>query len=316
MAIDDAITLKKLEVFLAFMALNNMARVAEALGQSTVSVHRALHSLEQALRCPLFKREGRNMIPLQTAYTFAEYAKKSINECEEGVRKVREAAGFNATRLKIGSLYSLTLRCIPQLLVGLKSRKPELDIDLTLGSNRELLRSLADGQLDAIVIGLHAENDSNGLVSVPLFDDDVFLAAPLRSPYAGKSHIDLQDFRAEKFVTLTEGYATSDNFKYCFEQAGFSPNIVMRVKDIFSLINLISAGMGYSLLPGRIGEFSPRIELIALDEKYIARQRITLLLLKSRERDPNLLALAAECRMYGRASTVPYGVSALGRVDL
>lgn len=316
MAIDDAITLKKLEVFLAFMALNNMARVAEALGQSTVSVHRALHSLEQALRCPLFKREGRNMIPLQTAYTFAEYAKKSIAECEEGVRKVREAAGFNATRLKIGSLYSLTLRCIPQLLVGLKSRKPELDIDLTLGSNRELLRSLADGQLDAIVIGLHAENDSNGLVSVPLFDDDVFLAAPLRSPYAGKSHIDLQDFRTEKFVTLTEGYATSDNFKYCFEQAGFSPDIVMRVKDIFSLINLISAGMGYSLLPGRIGEFSPRIELIPLDEKYIARQRITLLLLKSRERDPNLLALAAECRMYGRASAVQYGVSALGRVDL
>ncbi len=222
MAIDDAITLKKLEVFLAFMALNNMARVAEALGQSTVSVHRALHSLEEALRCPLFKREGRNMIPLQTAYTFAEYAKKSIDECEEGVRKVREAAGFNATRLKIGSLYSLTLRCIPQLLVGLKSRRPELDIDLTLGSNQELLRSLADGQLDAIVIGLHAENDSNGLVSVPLFDDDVFLAAPLRSPYAGKSHIDLQDFRTEKFVTLTEGYATSDNFKYCFEQAGFS----------------------------------------------------------------------------------------------
>ena len=69
--------------------------------------------------------------------------------------------------------------------------------------------------------------------------------------------------------------------------------------------------MGYSLLPGRIGEFSPRIELIPLDEKYIARQQITLLLLKSRERDPNLLALAAECRMYGRAPAMPYGVSAL-----
>lgn len=304
MAIDDAITLKKLEVFLAFMALNNMARVAEMLGQSTVSVHRALHSLEEALRCPLFKREGRNMIPLQTAYTFAEYARRSINECEEGVRKVREAAGFNAARLKIGSLYSLTLRYIPQLLVGLKLRKPELDIDLTMGSNRELLQSLVDGQLDAIVIGLHGEHDGNGLVAVPIFHDDVFLAAPLHSPYAGKAQVDLQDFRAEKFVTLTEGYATSDDFKYCFERAGFIPDIAMRVKDIFSLINLISAGIGYSLLPGRIGEFSPRIELIPLDPKYTTRQQITLLLLKSRERDPNLLALAAECRMYGRASTM------------
>jgi LysR family malonate utilization transcriptional regulator len=66
------------------------------------------------------------------------------------------------------------------------------------------------------------------------------------------------------------------------------------------LINLISGGIGYSLLPGRVGEFSPRIELMPLQEKYASRQQITLLLPKNRERDPNLLALAAECRMYGR----------------
>ena len=115
MAIDEEITLKKLEVFLTFMRLNNLARVSEVLGQSTVSVHRALHSLEDGMRCPLFKREGRNLIPLHTAYTFAEYAQRVIDECEAGVRKVREMAGINATRLKIGSLYSLTLHCIPQL---------------------------------------------------------------------------------------------------------------------------------------------------------------------------------------------------------
>jgi LysR family malonate utilization transcriptional regulator len=300
MAIDDAITLKKLEVFIAFMALGNMTRVAELLEQSTVSVHRALHSLEESLHCPLFKREGRHLIPLQSAFIFVEYARRSVGECEEGVRKVREATGFNATRLKIGSLYSLTLRCMPQLMIGLKSRRPELDLDLTLGSNLELLKSLADGQLDAIVIGLHRDNDNGALMSVPLFYDDVYLAAPLNSPFASHAQVDLQQIQKENFVTLTEGYATSEDFEYCFQKAGFRPSIVMRVKDIFSLINLISAGMGYSLLPGRIAEFSPRIELIPLQEKYATRQMITLLILKSRERDPNLLALAAECRMAGR----------------
>ncbi|MDY7547978.1 LysR family transcriptional regulator [Glaciimonas sp. CA11.2] len=306
MAIDESITIKKLEVFLAFMKLNNMARVSELLGQSTVSVHRSLHSLEEAMRCPLFKREGRSLIPLQSAYTFAEYAQRVINEVEEGIRKVQEAAGFNATRLKIGSLYSLTLRCIPQLMIGLKLRKPALDIDLTLGSNRDLIQQLADGRLDAIVIGLHEQSDLNNpddsqaLVAVPLFDDDVFLAAPLHSPYAGQKRVNLQDLRDEKFVTLTEGFVTSQDFAACFERAGFTPNISMRVQDIFSLINLVSGGIGYSLLPGRVGKFSSHIQLIALESKYGARQRITLLLPKSRERDPNLLALAAECRMYGR----------------
>lgn len=301
MAIDSAITLKKLEVFLAFMSLNNMARVSELLGQSTVSVHRSLHSLEDEIGCPLFRREGRNLIPLQAAYVFAEYARRSVDECEVGIRKVRDSAGLGTARLKIGSIYSLTLRCIPQLLTKLKLRKPSLDIDLTMGSNRELLAGLADGQLDAVVIGLGQENSSGNLVSIPLFTDDFFLAAPLNSPFSGKPSIDLQEVREEKFVTLTDGFATTDDFYQCFERAAIVPNVAMRVKDIFSLINLVSGGIGYSLLPGRIGEFSPRIELIALDERHAIRQSICLLLLKCRERDPNLLALAAECRLYGRS---------------
>ena len=305
MAIDDAISFKKLEVFLAFMKLKNMARVSELLGVSTVSVHRSLHSLEEAMRCPLFKREGRSLIPLQAAYTFAEFAQRAVEECEHGILKVRETAGFNAKRLKIGSLYSLTLRCIPQLMIGLKLRKPVLDIDLTLGSNRDLLQQLADGKLDAIVIGVHTKSEFHDaldpeLLSIPLFDDDIFLAAPLNSPYSGQTQINLTDLHQEKFVTLADGFVTSQDFWYCFEKAGFSPNISMRVQDIFSLINLVSGGIGYSLLPGRVAKFSSQIELIPLESNYGAQQRITLLLPKIRERDPNLLALAAECRMYGR----------------
>ena len=300
MAINEEITLKKLEVFLSFMELNNLARVADALGQSTVSVHRALHSLEDGLRCPLFKREGRSLIPLHAAYTFAESARRALAECEEGVRKVREMSGINPVRLKIGSLYSLTLHCIPQLVIALKLRRPGLDIDLTLGSNRELLQSLADGRLDAIIIGVQEQEHHAGLVSVPLFQDDVYLAAPLNSPYAGLTSVDLQALRDEKFVTLNEGFVTSQSFNHAFELAGFVPDTAMRVGDIFSLINLVSGGIGYSLLPGRVRAFSSRIELIALDARYGSHQQITLLMLSSRERDANLLALAAECRLYGR----------------
>ena len=303
MTINEEITLKKLEVFLSFMELNNLARVADALGQSTVSVHRALHSLEDGLRCPLFKREGRSLIPLHAAYTFAESARRALAECEEGVRKVREMSGINPVRLKIGSLYSLTLHCIPQLVIALKLRRPGLDIDLTLGSNRELLQSLADGRLDAIIIGVQEEEHHAGLVSVPLFQDDVYLAAPLHSPYAGQASVDLQALRDEKFVTLNEGFVTSQSFNHAFELAGFVPDTAMRVGDIFSLINLVSGGIGYSLLPGRVRAFSSRIELIRLDARYGSHQQITLLMLSSRERDANLLALAAECRLYGKRSS-------------
>lgn len=297
--IDEEITLRKLEVFLAFMRLHSLGKVSDELGQSTVSVHRALHSLEQGLRCQLFRREGRSLAPLPAAFAFARHAERAVEEVGEGVRKVRELAGFAGARLKIGSLYSLTLRCIPQLLMGLKMRRPDLQVELTLGSNQELLHSLSEGRLDAIVIGLQAPVEDPQLLRVPLFEDEVRLAAPQGSPYAGRAHVDLQELRGEKFITLGGGFVTSDSFDHAFQQAGYVPETIMRVGDIFSLINLVGGGMGYSLLPGRVAGFSSRVDLIPLDARYASHQSITLLLSRSRERDPNLLALAAECRMYG-----------------
>jgi LysR family malonate utilization transcriptional regulator len=301
MALSEEITLKKLEVFLTFMRVSNLARVSEMLGQSAVSVHRALHSLEEGLGCPLFKREGRNLIPLETANVFAEHAKQALDACEEGVRRVRDAAGFNAPRLHIGSLYSLTLHCIPRIIVGLKLRKPTLDISLTMGSNRDLLRGLGEGNLDAIIVGLIEPVAGSELLSVPLFDDTIYLAAPAGSPYAGHAEIDLAQMKDETFIALNDGFVTSQSFFQAFERGGLEPQIAMEVSDIFSLINLVSEGMGYGLLPGRIAAFSSRIQLIPLAPKYASQQCITLVFSRTRERDPNLLALAAECRMYARS---------------
>ena len=300
MAIDEGITLKKLEVFLAFMERNNLAKVAEDLGQSVVSIHRALHSLEEALGCPLFRLEGRNLVPQDTAWRLAESARRVVGECQDGINAVRDMAGVSGSRLKLGAIYSLTLHCIPHLIVGTKLRKDGLNIDLTLGSNEELLQKLEEGRLDAIVIGAHEGIPAKRLITVPLFTDEMFLAVPLDSPYADRKNVDLHELAGENFVTLTDGFITSFSFNRMMENAAISPEISMHVGDIFSLINLVSNGMGISLLPGRIASFTPRIKLIPLGPGQAYSQHIALMFLKSREPDRNLLALAAEGRTYSR----------------
>lgn len=152
MLIDEEFTLKKLEIFLAFMRTGNLARAAAELQTSNVSVHRAIHSLENALRCPLFKHEGRNLTPLESAYVLEERAQKLVADVVDSVRLTREAAGFSAERFKLGSLYSLTVKTVPQLIMGLKIRRSELNIDLILGSNFDLLYKLKNMEVDAILI--------------------------------------------------------------------------------------------------------------------------------------------------------------------
>ncbi len=59
--------------------------------------------------------------------------------------------------------------------MGMKLRRPDLEMDLTMGSNDTLLHMLDDGTLDAILISISESNiDRNSLEVLPLFHDDIF----------------------------------------------------------------------------------------------------------------------------------------------
>ncbi|OEO23777.1 LysR family transcriptional regulator [Pseudomonas sp. J237] len=299
MLIDQEFTLKKLETFLAFMRSGNLSRAAAELETSNVSVHRALHSLESALRCPLFKHEGRNLIPLDSAYMLEDRAQKLIQNAVETIRATREAAGFSAERFKLGSLYSLTVKTVPQLIMGLKIRRSELNIDLILGSNVDLMFKLKNVEVDAILVSLNENTSDPDCEQLPLFADDIYLAVPAESPFSQQPEIDLADLRDSTFITLTHGFATHQDGARVFEKAGFEPKIAMQVNDIFTLLSMVSSGVGYALLPGRIAAvYENRVKLIPLQARYHLQQHIGVVFLKAKERDPNLLALLAECRMY------------------
>ena len=294
--IDDALSFRKLETLVAFMESGSLARTAERLHTSTVSVHRALHSLEEGARCALFLHQGRNLVPTEAAQVLAEVAREVLKTMGEGMRAARAVAGYADGHLRLGSLYSLTIQLVPEVIVGLRQRLSAIQAELVLGSNAELLDKLRAGLLDATLMALPEAEP--GIVSIPLQQDDMFFAAPLGSPYAGRASIDLRDCRGERFVTLGDGFATQDGFKGAFAVAGFAPTIAMQVGDIFTLANLVSGGVGYSLLPGRVRTiFQHKLQLIPLDEPFRARQTIGLSFLASRERDPDLLVLASVCRL-------------------
>ncbi|WP_031522605.1 LysR family transcriptional regulator [Siccibacter colletis] len=298
--INSELTFRKLAIFTAFMERGNIARTAEALDISAVSVHRALHTLEEGLRCPLFTHKGRNLVPLPAAWTLLEYCQEVTQLMARGLEETRRIAGVGQGRLRVGTLYSLTLETVPRLIMGMKLRRPELEMELTMGSNQVLLSKLEDGLLDAILISVtEAQIDPKTLEVMPLFQDDIWLAAPAEQVPDGRTEADLRDYSDRKFVSLAEGFATYAGFQEACHVAGFEPDIVARVNDIFSMLSLVQAGVGFSLVPGRMKTlYENNLQLLKLAEPYQMRQQIAIVFAHNRERDPNLLALAAEGRMY------------------
>ncbi|MEI7186000.1 LysR family transcriptional regulator [Dickeya dianthicola] len=300
---DSDITFRKLEIFKTFMETGNITRTAELLGLSGVSVHRALHTLEEGVRCPLFIHKGRNLVALPAAHTLLEYSQEAMLLMERGLEETRKTAGVGQGRLRIGTLYSLTLETVPRLIMGIKLRRPDLELDLTMGSNQRLLAMLDDQQLDAILISLSDSNiDRNQLEFLPLFEDDICLAAPAAAKLDTRQPVDLRDFHHQRFVSLSEGFATYAGFQEAFHIAGFEPEIVTRVDDIFSMLSLVQAGVGFTLIPERMKKvYENDVQLLKLAPPYQMRQLIAIVFARNREHDPNLLALVAEGRMYARS---------------
>ena len=172
----------------------------------------------------------------------------------------------------MGALYSLTVKTVPQLVMGLKLRRSELNIDLTLGSNVDLLYRLKNMELDAILVALDDSVNDPDCEQMPLFSDDIFLAVPTDSPFANQDEVDLADLADSTFITLSQGFATHRDGARVFQQAGFEPKVAMQVNDIFTLLSMVSSGVGYALLPGRIAAvYENRVKLIRLQE---ARARV------------------------------------------
>lgn len=275
-------------------------KTADELQLSSVSIHKALHSLEAGIGCPLFIKEGRQLKALPAAIYLAEASVDLLDDVERVLKKTRAKAGVESGQIRLGSMYSLTANIIPRIIMGTKIRRPDLDIDLYLGSNEDLMKKLTEGNIDAVVIAAPIDNSLEGIEIIPLFEDQLFFASS-KNNKPKEGDIDLSKYESEKFLTLQDGFATTSGFYDAFKLAGFKPNVVMKVGDIFSLMNMVSGNMGKTLLPGRVRALmGDAIEFTPLLPNYQVTQRIALMYLQANESNPNILALAAEARMLHR----------------
>lgn len=295
--LNEEVTLRKLEILCSFVRTGSLAKTGEELQLSSVSIHKALHSLQRGLGCPLFVKEGRQLKPLPAALYLAEMSVDVLEDMERMFKKVKAKAGIESGQIRLGSMYSLTANIIPRIIMGTKIRRPNLDIDLHLGSNQELMKKLFEGTVDAVVLAIPSDKLPDSVQVVPLFDDQLFFASSKNyKPQQGE--IDLSQYQDEKFLTLQDGFATTTGFYDAFKLAGITPNVVMKVGDIFSLMNMVSGDLGKALLPGRVKALmGDAIVFTPLKSKYRLTQHIALMYLQANEFNPNILALAAEARM-------------------
>ncbi len=195
---DQDITLRKLEIFLEYMRSMNVSKAAETMNISPVSVNRALHSLEDNLRCALFTHNGRNLHPLPGAWVMQKHAREVISSMERCIYLTREASGYHSPALRLGLLYSLVLKTAPQIVQGLKKRQPEMSLEFIMNSNKKLLEALNEGNIDAALISTPDDYNPQLFETWTIFSDSIYLAVPVQDADSLLLPVDLAQLQSKK----------------------------------------------------------------------------------------------------------------------
>src|SRR3954447_21520578 len=116
------------------------------LSQSRVSAH--ISALEDMLGFALFERRVRPTALTTPGRIFADYARRALEELQEGVESARAALQPGYSQLVVGSYPSVSSVFLPSVLASLRTNCPTLAIELVEGTARSLETALTAGTVD------------------------------------------------------------------------------------------------------------------------------------------------------------------------
>jgi LysR family transcriptional activator of glutamate synthase operon len=261
----DSLSFHELETFLAFAEYEHLGKAAEALDLSVPAVQRAVRGIEARLGVPLVRRDGRRVRLLHAGRILADQAARVLRARTDAVDAVLVASGRDRHVLRIGYMYSLGLRVLPELMADVLTQEPSVRIEMRSGATDELVDAMLAGTLDAVCVApLPTMPD---VATAPLFTENFRLSVHISDPLAKRARIDLREVRGRPFAALREGFGSRRFMLEACARSGFVPKIAFTAGDIFTVEGFAGAGLAVAVLPELIGEHgSTRVVRIPLRE--------------------------------------------------
>jgi LysR family hydrogen peroxide-inducible transcriptional activator len=239
--------LHQLRYFCAVAETGSFSRAAEHSHVSQPSLSQQILKLEAELGARLFDRLGRSVRLTDAGKTFLPRARAVLRELEAARGDVTEGKASVSGRISVGVIPTVAPYFLPPILTGFSKHFPEVAVSIVEEITPVLLERLRAGALDLAVLALPVRG--NEFESLPLLTEPLFAALPKKHKLARRSALSLRDLRKEPFLLLRDGHCFRENAVAACDRARVSPQVVFESGQFSSLLGLVGAGMGISLVP-------------------------------------------------------------------
>ncbi len=241
------VELDEIRSFTVLATTLHFGKASEQLHISQPALSKKIQRLEEKLGGQLLRRTRRRVSLTEPGRVFLLKSKKLLDETDSAVSATQAAVEGKAGRLRIGFGIASVSGILPRTILQFRKSYPGVELQMRDMSTPAQVSALLEGAIDVGILRLPVAHPE--LVSRPLFEEKLVLAAPRSIHFHRKNG--LGSFRRHPFIFLPR--STSETFhdhamSLC-RRAGFMPDIVQNASEIFTILNLVRAGLGVSLVP-------------------------------------------------------------------
>lgn len=248
----------------------HLTRASEELFISPSALSKAIANLEEELGIVLFEKSGRNIQLNRYGKMFYNYVVKATDEIEEGIHFIQRAANVCTGNIHVSTIFSVGTNYLPELLSRFNKKHPQIHIELSQKTTRQILSELGANQLD---LGFCSEfNQAEEYPSICrdlLYAEEIFLAIPAEHPLADRTEVCFDDIRDETFISYNHATGIASTINKAIEKiAGpdFHLKTSFLINEPYTITHMVAKGLGLGFVVENSSLYTANIKLLKVTD--------------------------------------------------
>jgi DNA-binding transcriptional LysR family regulator len=240
--------LRQLEMLIAVVDNGGFTAAGEQLHVAQSAISRKIKLLEEELGEALFKRVNKRVFLTPAGETILRYSRRVFQDLTHAAMEVSELAELKRGIFRIGGGLSACMYLLPPVIEKFQALYPKVNVEVVTGPTEKLITQIRGHRLDLGVVSLPVNVPD--LQVLPLAREEMVLAvSPKNQALARRRSIDAADLPDLPMILFARGTTTRSILDKYFERLGRAPRLMMESDNVATIMPLVRANLGVSLLP-------------------------------------------------------------------
>lgn len=234
---------KRLRNFITVVETGSIARAAQVLHIAQPALSVQMRQLESHAGCQLLSRSSRGVVPTATGLEFCRRTKEMLR-LAEGLRGIgQEQASLPSGHVVIGTAASVATMVAVPLVNAARERYPGITLELLESPGALVGELLLRGRVDiAILLG---DYPASGMHAQEVAKEDLFVVGLPGT----QGDVDLQRLHGARLIMAARPNSLRTLFDRACAERGVVPQVVTEASSPYTMVQLVRAGLGATVLP-------------------------------------------------------------------